>query len=164
MGNSPSNRELLNSRLSNKNNKEYWRSLDELADTPEFRELLDREYPRYAAMLASGMSRRQFLKLLSASLALTGLTACGIAPEQKIIPYVKQPSQVVPGEPLYYATAMTLNGFARGLLVENHLGRPTKVEGNHDHPASLGATDIYAQASVLSLYDPDRSRVITHNG
>ncbi|MBI5030838.1 MAG: TAT-variant-translocated molybdopterin oxidoreductase [Chloroflexi bacterium] len=151
-------------KLTTKTGKEYWRSLDELANTPQFQELLEREYPRYAAVLDTGISRRQFLKLLGASLALAGLTACGVPPAEKIVPYVRQPSQFVPGKPLYYATAMTLNGYARGLLVENHLGRPIKVEGNPDHPDSLGATDIFAQASILSLYDPDRSQVITHRG
>ncbi len=150
--------------LRTKTGREYWRRLDELADTPEFQELLQREYPRYAAVIDSGMTRRQFLKLLGASLALAGLSACGVAPAEKIVPYVHQPEGVVPGKPLYFATAMTLNGFATGLLVESHLGRPTKVEGNPDHPASLGATDAFAQASILSLYDPDRSQVVTHNG
>src|SRR5512143_3363903 len=117
-------------RLNGKTGKEYWRSLDELADTPEFNELLHREYPRYAAVLDSGMSRRQFLKLLGASLALAGLSACGIAPPaEKILPYVHQPELIAPSESLYFATAMTLDGYATGLLIQNHSGRPTKVEG-----------------------------------
>ncbi len=156
--------EEVRARLKSKTGKDYWRSLDELADTPEFQELLQREYPRYSAVIESGMTRRQFLKLLGASLALAGLSACGVAPAEHIIPYVRQPEGSVPGKPLYYATAATLRGSAIGLLVESHLGRPTKVEGNPDHPASLGATDIFAQASILSLYDPDRSQVVTRNG
>ncbi len=156
--------DAIRADLRTKTGREYWRRLDELADTPEFLELLQREYPRYAAVIDRGMTRRQFLILLGASLALAGLSACGIAPAEKIVPYVHQPEGLVPGEPLYYATAMTLNGFATGLLVESHLGRPTKVEGNPDHPASFGATDLFAQASILSLYDPDRSQVVTHNG
>ncbi len=156
--------ESVRARLKSQTGREYWRSLDELADSPEFQELLQREYPRYGAVIDSGMSRRQFLKLLGASLALAGLSACGIAPAEKIVPYVHQPEGLEPGTPLYYATAMTLAGFATGLLVESHLGRPTKVEGNPNHPASHGATDTFAQASILSLYDPDRSQVVTLNG
>ncbi len=155
----------LRDRLNGKTGKEYWRSLDELADTPEFNDLLHREYPRYAAVMDSGMSRRQFLKLLGASVALAGLSACGIAPpSEQILPYVRQPELVVPSESLYYATAMTLDGYATGLLVQNHSGRPTKVEGNPTHPASLGATDAFAQASILSLYDPDRSQAVLNQG
>ncbi len=156
--------ENVRARLQSQTGKEYWRSLDELADTPEFQELLKREYPRYSAVIESGITRRQFLKLLGASLALAGLSACGVAPAEKIVPYVRQPEGSVPGKPLYYATAMNLRGSAIGILVESHLGRPTKVEGNPDHPASLGATDAFAQASILSLYDPDRSQVVTRDG
>src|SRR5207248_7223504 len=86
------------------------------------------------------------------------------APAEKIMPYVRQPEEIIPGKPLFFATAMTLGGVASGLLVESHEGRPTKVEGNPDHPASLGATDLFAQASVLDLYDPDRSQSITYRG
>ncbi len=164
MSDKPSDLDTIREPLGSKTGKAYWRSLDELADTPEFQALLRREYPRYAAVVDSGMDRRQFLKILGASLALAGLSACGIAPAEKIVPYVDPPEQAVPGKPLYYATAMALGGFATGLLVESHMGRPTKVEGNPDHPASLGATDAFAQASVLSLYDPDRSQVITRRG
>jgi molybdopterin-containing oxidoreductase family iron-sulfur binding subunit len=96
---------------------------------------------------------------MAASLALAGISAaCTRQPTESIVPYVRQPEQFIPGRPLYYATAMTLGGYATGLLVESHLGRPTKIEGNELHPASLGATDAFAQASILSLYDPDRSQ------
>src|SRR4029077_11707093 len=81
-------------------------------------------------------------------------------PDEAIVPYVKQPEEIVPGRPLFFATAMPQGGYAMPLLAENHMGRPTKLEGNPEHPASLGATDIFAQASVLSLYDPDRSRTV----
>ncbi len=110
------------------------------------------------------MSRRRFLELSGASLALAGLTACVKQPREGLVPYVKQPEEVVPGRPLFFATASTLSGYATGILVESHTGRPTKVEGNPDHPASLGATDLFAQASILSLYDPDRSQTITKLG
>lgn len=111
------------------------------------------------------VSRRHFLRLMGASLGLAGLSACVTdRPREEIVPYVQAPEKIVPGKPLFFATAMPLSGFASGLLVENHMGRPTKVEGNPQHPASLGATDVFAQASVLTLYDPDRSQTLTYLG
>src|SRR5262249_19161773 len=98
------------------------------------------------------------------SIALAGFNGCTRAPAETIVPYVRTPEDFVPGRPLFFATAMTLDGFATGLLVESHLGRPTKVEGNPDHPASLGATDVFAQASILTFYDPDRSSTVLHRG
>ncbi len=141
---------------------EYWRSIEELADTPEFRDMVHREFPRQASEWPEGVSRRGFLELSAASLALAGLTACTRQPEEKIVPYVRQPEELVPGRPLHYATSMELAGDSLGVLVESHMGRPTKVEGNPEHPASLGATDVFAQASILGLYDPDRSQSVTH--
>ncbi len=143
---------------------DFWRSLEEYAETPEFAEDLGREFPRFASEWDAGVSRRRFLELSGASLALAGLTACVKQPREGLVPYVKQPEEVIPGRPLFFATASTLSGYATGILVESHTGRPTKVEGNPDHPASLGATDLYAQASILSLYDPDRSQTITKLG
>jgi len=142
----------------------FWRSLEEYAATPEFAEQLSREFPQYASEWDAGVSRRRFLELSGASLALAGLTACVKQPREGLVPYVKQPEEVVPGRPLFFATASTLAGYATGILVESNTGRPTKVEGNPEHPASLGATDLFAQASVLSLYDPDRSQTITKLG
>ncbi len=144
--------------------RQLWRSLDELAGTQEFKDFLHHEFPYDPAKGSDRVSRRDALRLMGASAALAGLTACTKLPTQKIVPYVKSPEELVPGKPLYYATAMTLGGVATGLVVESHMGRPTKVEGNPDHPASFGATDVFAQASVLSLYDPDRSQVLTHLG
>jgi Fe-S-cluster-containing dehydrogenase component len=109
------------------------------------------------------VGRRRFLELLGASLAMVGASACA-PPREQIVPYVRPPQDVVPGKALYFATAHVLDGFADGLLVESHLGRPTKVEGNPRHPASLGATDAFAQASILGLYDPTRSQALTFNG
>jgi molybdopterin-containing oxidoreductase family iron-sulfur binding subunit len=145
--------------------RRYWRSLDELAGTEAFQELMRREFPEQASVWPDSISRRQFLTLMGASLSLAGLSGCSIrpAPSSEIVPYARQPEQVVPGRPLFFATAMTLDG-ANGLLVESHEGRPTKVEGNPDHPASLGATDVFGQASVLQLYDPDRSQTVTYLG
>src|SRR5581483_5342478 len=158
----------IRDRLGKSAGREYWRSLEELADTPAFNEWVNAELPRHAAAWLSAIDRREFLKLMGASLALSGLAGClSSAPapaDEKIVPYVKQPEEIVPGKPLYFATAIPLGGYARGIVVESHMGRPTKVEGNPEHPANLGATDAITQASVLSLYDPDRSRVISNAG
>ena len=110
------------------------------------------------------VARRTFLKLLGASMALGGFGACTRQPAEAIVPYVKQPEDLVLGEALHFATAMPFGGAATGLLVESHEGRPTKIEGNPGHPASLGAADVFAQAAILGLYDPDRAQTITHLG
>jgi MoCo/4Fe-4S cofactor protein with predicted Tat translocation signal len=147
-----------------KTGPEYWRSLEELAGTPAFQEALHREFPKGASEWLDKASRRGFLKVMGASLGLAGMTGCVKLPLEPIVPYVRQPENVIPGKPMYYATAMTLGGYANPLLVESHLGRPTKIEGNDQHPASLGGTDIFAQASLLGLYDPDRSQTVTSMG
>ncbi|MGA2021437.1 MAG: TAT-variant-translocated molybdopterin oxidoreductase, partial [Candidatus Sulfotelmatobacter sp.] len=136
---------------------EYWRSLEELAGSPAFQEALHREFPKGASEWVDSVSRRGFLKVMGASMAMAGMTGCVKLPQEPIVPYVRQPEEVIPGRPMFYATAMTLGGYASPLLVESHLGRPTKIEGNDRHPASLGGTDIFAQASILGMYDPDRS-------
>lgn len=143
--------------LAGKGGQAYWRSLDEVAETPDFQAWLEDEFPERKSLLE--IDRRSVLKFMGASLALAGLAGCrGVfLDELKVVPYVKQPEELIPGKPLFYATAMTLGGVGLGLLVESHEGRPTKVEGNPDHPGSLGATNVYAQASVLGLYDPDRT-------
>src|SRR6266540_2553493 len=145
------------------NRKEYWRSLQELSRSDDFEELLRDEFPRQAMALDAGVDRRDFVKLMGASVALAGLTACN-RPAEKIVPYVRQPENIIPGKPLFFASAMPLGGFGSGVPVESHMGRPTKVEGNPDHPASLGATDVFGQASVLDLYDPDRSQTLAYLG
>src|SRR5450631_1020508 len=155
------------SQMKTLDGPDFWRSLEEYAGTPEFEEMLGREFPQHASEWNGdddGVSRRRFLELSGASLALAGLTACVKQPREGLVPYVKQPEELVPGRPLFFATGFTLGGYATGILVESHTGRPTKVEGNPQHPASLGATDLFAQASVLSLYDPDRSQTITKLG
>ena len=141
---------------------EFWRSLNELQSDPEFEELLHREFPEHAAELPEGVDRRRFLQLMSASFALAGLAGCTRQPPEKIIPYVEQPESLVPGQPMYFASGYELDGYATGILVESHMGRPTKIEGNPEHPASLGASGAFAQASLLSLCDPDRSRAVRH--
>ena len=142
----------------------FWRTLDERADDPAFRERLCNEFPSAIEAISDPVERRTFLKLMGASLALAGVTACTRQPAEKIVPYVRQPEEIIPGRPLFYATAMPLGGVATGLLVESHEGRPTKIEGNPLHPGSLGASDVFAQAAVLGLYDPDRSQTLTHTG
>jgi molybdopterin-containing oxidoreductase family iron-sulfur binding subunit len=136
--------------------KSYWRSLGELEGSPEFQESLAREFPDSATAAPSGVDRRQFLTLMGASLALGGLAGCR-RPEEQILPYGKAPEEVIPGKPLFFATATSFAGTAFGLLVESHEGRPTKIEGNPRHPDSLGATSTFLQAMILDLYDPDRS-------
>src|SRR5215813_11513679 len=140
--------------------REYWRSLEELADSPVFEEFVRREYPEAADEWNDPVERRTFLKIMGASLALAGLSGCVIQPPEKIIPYIKQPEEEVPGRGLWFASAFTLGGVATPVLVRSNEGRPTKIEGNPDHPSTGGATatDIFAQASILSLYDPDRSQ------
>jgi MoCo/4Fe-4S cofactor protein with predicted Tat translocation signal len=141
-----------------------WKSLDELNGNPEFEQWLAREFPENASEWNDPEGRRQFLKIMGASIALAGLTACTRQPTEHIVPYVKAPEDLVPGRPLFYATAVRLGGFARGVLVESHEGRPTKIEGSPEHPASLGATDVFGQAEILSLYDPDRSQTLEYRG
>src|SRR5687768_2568355 len=155
----------IRARLRSVTGKRYWKSLEEVAQTPEFQEYLHREFPENATEWIDPVGRRSFLKLMGASLALAGVgAACTVQPEELIVPYVRQPEEEIPGKPLFFATAMTLGGVAQGLLVESHEGRPTKIEGNPDHPANQGATDIFAQGSILTLYDPDRSQTVLQLG
>ena len=153
-------------RLTGQAGPRLWRSLEELGNTPEFRACLEREFPvgasewpeEGATTTSGGMGRRHFLTLVGASLALAGFTACDPRSREKIVPYVDQPEQIVPGKGLLYASAMPLNGYGRGILIETAMGRPIKIEGNPAHPDSLGATDAVTQAAVLGLWDPDRSK------
>jgi MoCo/4Fe-4S cofactor protein with predicted Tat translocation signal len=146
--------------------KKYWKSLDELGEAPEFKTLLEREFPEGASEMGTGVSRRKFLQVMGAGMALAGVSGCKIVrrPEQTILPYNKMPESLIPGIPQFYATVMSIGGEAVGLLVESHEGRPTKVEGNPKHPSSLGATGKFHQASVLGLYDPDRSQNPSKSG
>jgi MoCo/4Fe-4S cofactor protein with predicted Tat translocation signal len=148
--------------------KKFWRSLEELADAPEFREFVEREYPQHAEEWNDPVERRTFLKLMGASLALAGLSGCAFQPAEKIVPNVTQSEDSLPGKALFFATAFSLGGIATPLLARSNEGRPTKLEGNPDHPNShnsdandrgSSATDIFSQASILSLYDPDRSQI-----
>jgi molybdopterin-containing oxidoreductase family iron-sulfur binding subunit len=154
----------LREKLASQNGRTFWRSLDELADTEEFRSFVSSEFPAAVDSLTTSLDRRQFLKLMGASLALSGLGACTRQPIEKILPYVKQPEEIVPGQPLYFASAYPLGRSAFPVLVESHMGRPTKIEGNPEHPASGGSTTAFTQASVLDLYDPDRSPALNRAG
>jgi MoCo/4Fe-4S cofactor protein with predicted Tat translocation signal len=160
--------DAVRAKLARENGKRFWQSIDQLSETTEYREFLENEFPhdpvKDAEKDPEGINRREVLKLAAASAALAGLSACTKLPTQKIVPYVKPPEEIIPGRPLFYATSMTLAGVASGLLVESHMGRPTKIEGNREHPGSLGGTDVFAQAATLGLYDPDRSKTVIHDG
>jgi MoCo/4Fe-4S cofactor protein with predicted Tat translocation signal len=156
--------ETARARIAETKGPEYWRSLEELAGSTEFQEMMHREFPKGASEWADAVSRRGFMKLMGASLAMAGMTACTRQPMEPIVPYVKQPEELIPGRPMFYASAFSLGGYATPILVESHMYRPTKIEGNDQHPASLGGTDVFAQASILDMYDPDRSQNITHLG
>jgi MoCo/4Fe-4S cofactor protein with predicted Tat translocation signal len=156
--------EGVRARLRQKRGREFWQSLEELASSEEFEELLHREFPQHASEWDEGTDRRTFLKLMGASLALAGLAGCVYQPPETIVPYVRQPEEIVPGKALFFATAMPWAGGAAPLLVRSNMGRPTKVEGNDLHPASQGAADVFSQASILGLYDPDRSETIINRG
>ncbi|MED6314785.1 MAG: TAT-variant-translocated molybdopterin oxidoreductase, partial [Verrucomicrobiota bacterium] len=145
----PSNRQ--------KSGPRYWRSLEHKADSPEFRAFVEKEFPSGVDLIDDPVSRRNFVKIMSASFALAGLGVTGCRrPEHKILPFSKMPENYVHGAPRYYATSMPTRQSAVPLVVKSYEGRPIKVEGNSEHPNSNGGTDQYAQASVLSLYDPDR--------
>ncbi|MCM3873702.1 MAG: TAT-variant-translocated molybdopterin oxidoreductase [Pyrinomonadaceae bacterium] len=166
------NFKLMRDRIvGSQDGKNFWRSLEELGDSPEFREFVQREYPQHAEEWDDPVERRTFLKLMGASLALAGLSGCVYQPPEKIVPFVRQPQESVPGKALFFATAATIGGIATPLLARSNEGRPTKIEGNPDHPNNRSsdpvdrgssATDLFAQASVLDLYDPDRSKTVTY--
>jgi len=132
-----------------------WRSVEERTGTAA-------AVAAEAAPAPDGFSRRSFLQLMGASAALAGVAGCARQPLEKIVPYVRQPEDLVPGKPLFFATALTLGGVARPVLAESHNGRPTKIEGNPEHPSSRGATDRFAQADIMRLYDPERSQTVVH--
>ena len=148
----------MRAELEGKRGQAYWRTLDEVSQSPEFSKWFEDEFPNRKDLLT--LDRRTLLKFAGASLALAGLSGCrGVfLPEEKLVPYVKAPEELVPGKALFYASAVTLAGYATGVLVEQHEGRPIKLEGNPDHPASLGALGSISQAEILNFYDPDRSQ------
>ncbi len=137
--------------------RDYWRSLEEYAQTPEFQDMVHREFPSMAPDVVSDTSRREFLKIMGASLGMAGLTGC-MWPQEKILPFAERPEGRMPGIPVFYATGMELSGVARGLLAKSFDGRPVKIEGNPQHPESQGSSDVVSQSVILEMYDPDRSR------
>lgn len=143
--------------------KRYWRALEEEANSPEFQEWVEREFPESAVEMSDPISRRKFLTIMGASLLLAGLASCR-RPVEKIVPYVKAPEDITPGVAQYYATTMPFGLSAYGLLVRSYEGRPNKIEGNEKHPASLGAGSAFTQAEILNLYDPDRSQYVLKAG
>jgi molybdopterin-containing oxidoreductase family iron-sulfur binding subunit len=151
-------------KLAGEGGRRFWQSLEELSDTKEYRNFLENEFPANSEKDAEGVNRRDVLKLMAASAAMAGLSACTKLPTQKIVPYVRPPEQIIPGRPLFYATSTQQGGVATGVLVESHMGRPTKIEGNPEHPGSLGSSDVFTQASILHLYDPDRSQTVVFEG
>ena len=150
---------LVQIKTASKTGPKYWRSLDHAASTPEFRQWVEREFPTTAADMLDGNSRRTILKLMAASFGMAGLVACS-RPELKFAPQARGQEDYMPGTPYSYTTAFVLNGQATGLLVKTYDGRPVKVEGNPDHPSSKGAATAHQQASILDIYDPDRSKVV----
>src|SRR5271156_5064914 len=156
--------EEVRKKLGGKTGKKYWRSLDELADKPGFGEMLSREFPQQASEWIDPVSRRGFLKLAGASLALAGLSGCTKQPDEAIYPYVKEPEDLVLGRPVYFATAMPFNTGAIPLLVKSDAYRPIKLDGNPDHLVNRGSSDPLAQGSLLDLYDPDRSQRVIYRG
>ncbi|NOT47213.1 MAG: TAT-variant-translocated molybdopterin oxidoreductase [Acidobacteria bacterium] len=154
----------MRDKILGSSGRDYWRSVEEFADTPEFEEFVKREYPAHGQEWNDPVTRRSFLKVMGATLAFAGLSGCVIQPAEKIVPNVRSNEDVLPGKPLFFATAMTVNGVATGLLAKSFEGRPIKIEGNPEHPGSLGATDVLAQASLLDMYDPDRSQEILYHG
>src|SRR5579859_400536 len=144
----------IRAALAKTQGRKYWRSLEQIAGTPDFQQMLHREFPVGASEWPPDLSRRSFLKFAATSFALAGLTACTKQPVREIFPYVNQPSELVLGEPLFYATAMVLGGFATGALVKSREGHPIKVDGNPEHPATLGGSSVWLQTSILDLYDP----------
>jgi MoCo/4Fe-4S cofactor protein with predicted Tat translocation signal len=156
--------EAARAKLAGQTGKKYWRSVDELADTPAFREAVQREFPSQAAEWIDPVSRRGFLKVMSASLALAGLAGCTKQPDEQIYPYVKEPEDLVLGRPVYFATAMPFNTGAVPLLVKSDAYRPIKLDGNPEHPVNRGTSDPLSQGALLDLYDPDRSQRVSYRG
>ncbi len=145
--------------------KGQWRSLEQLAQDATFLERAAQEFPALAQALAEPRDRRTAIKLMSAAFAMSGLGACDLgAPGGHLIPAVRQPPDIIPALPNFYSTASLVNGFAAGVVVKHNMGRPIKVEGNPNHPASLGATDVFAQAQLMEFYDPSRSWAISAQG
>jgi molybdopterin-containing oxidoreductase family iron-sulfur binding subunit len=160
----PMTLEAVRAELKSAKGKKYWRSVDELADTAEFQAAVEKEFPSSAQEWVDPVSRRGFMKLMGASLALAGLAGCTKQPDEPIYPYVKQPEDLILGKPMYFATAHPFATGAVPLLVKSDQFRPIKVDGNPEHPYNQGSSDPFTQATLLELYDPDRSKHVTYRG
>ncbi|MGA1984270.1 MAG: TAT-variant-translocated molybdopterin oxidoreductase [Acidobacteriaceae bacterium] len=158
----------VRAKLEGKSGKRFWKNLDELAETPGFHEMLEREFPRQAGAgvgeWVDAVSRRGFLKVMGASLALAGLAGCTKQPDEPIFPYVKAPEDLILGKPMYFASAFPFPTGAIPVLVKSDAFRPIKVDGNPDHPMTKGKSDVFTQATLLDLYDPDRSKEVRYRG
>jgi molybdopterin-containing oxidoreductase family iron-sulfur binding subunit len=160
----PMDVEAARKKLDGARGPRYWRTLEELSGDPSFNAMIENEFPRYVSEWTDGVSRRNFLKLSAASLAIAGLSACTRQPEEAIVPYVQQPEELIPGKPMYFATARPSLFGAAPLLVRSNEYHPTNIQGNPDHPVSKGATDVFSIGSLYDLYDPDRAQAVFYNG
>ena len=151
-------------KLAGQKGKKFWRSIDELAETPEFAELVTKEFPSQASEWIDPVSRRSFLKVMGASMALAGLAGCTKQPDEPIMPYVQAPEDLILGKPVYFASAFPFTTGAVPVLIKSDAYRPIKVDGNPEHPYVQGGSDPITQATLLDLYDPDRSQHITYRG
>src|SRR5579864_9734793 len=156
--------EDVREKLSHSRGKQYWRTLDELAGTPEFADMMQREFPRHASEWVDPVSRRGFMKLMGASMALAGLAGCTKQPDEPIFPYIKQPEDLVLGKPMYFATASPWPAGAVPTLVKADQFRPIKIDGNPEHGYNQGSSDVFSQGMLMDLYDPDRSKRVTFQG
>ena len=154
----------VRTKLDGKTGRRFWKNLDELAETPEFHELMQEEFPRQSTEWVDSVSRRGFMKVMGASLALAGLAGCTKQPDEIIYPYIRQPEDLVLGNAMYFATAFPFPTGAIPVLVKSQEFRPIKVDGNPEHPVTRGRSDIYTQSTLLELYDPDRSQHVLHRG
>src|SRR3979411_372829 len=156
----------VRAKLDGKTGRRFWKNLDELADTPAFHELMREEFPRQSGAneWVDAVSRRGFLKVMGASLTLAGVAGCTKQPDEPIYPYIKQPEDLVLGKPMYFATAYPFPTGAIPVLIKSDSFRPIKVDGNPEHPMSKGKSDAFTQATLLDLYDPDRSQHVLHRG
>lgn len=154
----------VRSKLDGKSGRRFWKNLDELADTPEFHELMQEEFPRQSTEWVDSVSRRGFMKVMGASLALAGLAGCTKQPDEPIYPYIRQPEDLVLGQAMYFATAFPFPTGAVPVLVKSQEFRPVKVDGNPEHPVSRGKSDVFTQGTLLALYDPDRSQHVLFRG
>ena len=151
-------------KLAGQKGKKYWRSIDELAETPEFAELVTKEFPSQASEWIDPVSRRSFLKVMGASMALAGLAGCTKQPDEAIYPYVQAPEDLILGKPVYFTSAFPFNTGTVPLLVKTDAYRPIKIDGNPEHPYTQGGSDPITQATLLDMYDPDRSQHVLYRG